>query len=97
MMLMAPPAVDRDLIRLFEKGAEGARETFGGGMAEHGDGNRAARQHHEGGDLRAFDDVAVFARIVEPSLCRLFCALRIVAVFGHRISSGNAPSGRRSN
>ncbi len=76
-------AVDRDLFGLLEEDAEGLCEADGGRSAEGGDRNGDAEQEHEGGDLGALDDIAVFLGLVEPSLCRLFRPLGIVAIVGH--------------
>ena len=76
-------AVHADHFRLLDEDGQEFGDAQGGGLAEHGNRKRAARQQYKGGDFGGFDDVAGFARLVEPLLCRLFGGLGIVMIISH--------------
>ena len=77
-----PLRIHWHLVGLFEKDTEHLREAFRGRLSENRNRQRAAREHEEGRDFLAFDDVAFVGGLVEPPLSRLFCLLGL-SIVGH--------------
>ncbi len=72
-------------IGLLQEHTQRTRQSHGGIFAEHGDRQGAAAQQNKSRELGGFDDIAIFARLLEPFLCRLFGLLRLVLVFRHNL------------
>ena len=86
------PAVEPDAMGPLHETVQAVRDPLGERFAENADEERGRQDHEPMGDLLGLRDLALLARLIEPSLCRFLCFLRIVLiVFGH------GPSDRRGN